>query len=719
MTSVIGVKTSNLPQSSESVSFGVVQSLKSSGSLRQEVSHAVDRKDLATREAMLTRVYRSINGLFVSCKEFGVYACETIKLLVQRSVTPLAFAAVLACIPGMPILGAMNFSKFSAHLLTCTLGSLANTILNRVTSGKFDIYVHETLKFSVKIVKNAIIPVALSAVLLSRFGFNLNLRPDLFARAGLSNLVAKLATSYVAKFTIMASIGTLINAISGLINTSVSGVAKFGAHAYSMVKLVAIQTFPLVAVTIPILLNCLGLSSGGIAALISGINLALCATDKFTNLKGIGQFSLRAFQAALTIFEIPFRLVYLLLHAKDFNDAIKIVKSELISIPANKLRILQKPQIQFQGFDDAGLNESEMNDVKVALAIAGEARGRSEGNPARLREALMKRGLVLIDSTTIPGGIPEPDLAAMTKFLDRLRLNDGKFRFENGAIRTQSGMQATIAYDKTARFVRIFYHGTDFEPTSRGAKTILADIRIVSSPNVAEEMVNDAIQLAQFAVESFGDMCRVIGHSLGGGICQIVSARTWIRGISINPAPVNEDFFAESEMEELEFARRTGVQISLDNDPLSNAILMRNGGAVNLFGRKINLPFSGRGNSHMAEVVLEASEQTEVQDRHRAMIDVERLPNLREKVSMYDRIMTEAARELNGLNDQHFFPELKGKARNKRKTELRKKINEAEEAMSSTLHEIGKIETKAAKAMNETREALRRTEQFMAWTDPA
>ncbi|MDR2435792.1 MAG: hypothetical protein LBD33_00540 [Puniceicoccales bacterium] len=702
-----------LVQSSRLADSGVAQSLVDN--LSRSMS-AVSSRDLVARETMLARTSRSIRNLFVACKNFGVYTCTTVKLLAQRSAIPIALAAALAHIPGMPyfpVLSALNggyLSKFSSHLLAGALGNFANAALNLATSGKFDVCARKTLEFLLKFVKNAAFPAILATMLHYGFGFNLNFRPDLFAKVGLSSLVAKLAASNAGQVAVMASIGTLVNAVSGLVNASVAGAARLGAHAYLIAKIVTIQTFPLALIVFPILLGLCRRFSISATLCLFVISATLFIADKFaTSGKFIG-IPLFAFQTTLTIAEIPFRLICSLLYAKDFRDAVEIIKTELVSIPYNKLKILQKPQIQFRGLEAAKLDESEMVDVKAALAIAGEARGGLERNPAKLREALMKRNLILIDSTEIPDSIPSGEgREAMKAFLDDLSLNDEKFHLEDGVIKTKSGMQATLAYDLNTQTMRVFYHGTDFKATPRGVKTIMADVQIVGSVNAAKEMADDATQLLQLAKEAFGaNRCRAIGHSLGGGLCQIVCARTKIIGTSINPAPVNEDFFAKLEREDLEFVREKCIQISLKGDLLSNVLLTRNGGCVQLFGRKINIPFSGFENEHEAAVALKAINQIETQDRVEAMNDAQNLlRSVRSKIGACENKINRLSAELAKLtNDQNFLPDLKGEKREKYKTKLQQDISEARERKGAFALRENRLKERATRAIEETQEIL-------------
>jgi hypothetical protein len=100
MTSAVGSVGREQPvQLDQLTSPNVAQNL--SDSLIQG-TRTVGGKDLVARGAMLTRASRSIRNLFVACKNFGVYTCTTVKLLARRSVIPIAFAAALACVPGMP-----------------------------------------------------------------------------------------------------------------------------------------------------------------------------------------------------------------------------------------------------------------------------------------------------------------------------------------------------------------------------------------------------------------------------------------------------------------------------------------------------------------------------------------------------------------------------------------------------------------------------------------
>jgi pimeloyl-ACP methyl ester carboxylesterase len=536
--------------------------------------------------------------------------------------------------------------------------------------------------------------------------------PNLFAKAGLSTFVAKLAASYVAKFAIMASFGTLLNAASGLVNTCVLGAMKLGSYAYLMAKIALIRTFPLVlTVGLPLILYYCHMLFGSTAVLISLANTILFAIDNCFGQTTFGRLPLRVFQGALTIAEIPFRLIYSLLRAKKFSDVIGILKSELASIPGNKLRILQRQQIQFQGLEAAKLNDGEMADVKAALAIAGASRGEDGEDHERLKSALNKRGLTLIDSLEASGGdnLTESSHGALARFLDNLKLNKN-FYFLNGIITTDSGMQATVAYDPAAKVLRIFYHGTDFKPTCRGVKTIAADVQIVFSTSAAKKMADDATRLLELARDAFGDdKCRAVGHSLGGGLCQIACARTKVRGISINPAPVNEDFFARLNADNLKFAQDECIQISLQGDVLSNALVTRNGGCVQLFGRKINFPYSGFDNQHEAAVAEEALNQILLMEQNRALSDSERLEELNERISLLENRISEARGEMQRLNTLTNIRD-----RNNRQRQLQAEITNHENMLQSLTQERNRIERAARKAIGDVEVQLNKWHQNLA-----
>jgi hypothetical protein len=591
------------------------------------------------------------------------------------------------------------------------LGGFIGAALNLATSGKFGDRANAILEILLKVVKNAAIPIMLANVL--HFGLGLGLGAnsslDLFAKIGSSNLVAKLitriATSSAIQVAMMASVGTLINAASGLVDTA----AKYGMYAYLAVKILVIQTFPMALIGFSMAAGHYRLLSGQKTIFTFMAGIFLLGASKFAG-DTICNYPLRAIQAALTIVEIPFRFGFLLLHAASCRDALEIAKTELWSIPYNKLRILQKPQIQFQGFDDANLSETEMDDVRIALAIAGESRGRYEGNPSELRRELLKRDLVLIDSLDVPNEITDAGIREhMASFLSTISVgNPPKFSFENGAIKTDSGMQGTLAYDRKAKIMRVFYHGTDFELTSRGIKTIAADVQIVASTNAAKEMADDATMLLSIASGEFGtDHCRAIGHSLGGGLCQVACARTGVVGVSINPAPVNEDYLARLETDALKFAQEKCIQISLKGDVLSNALLTRNGGCVQLFGRKINIPYGGFGNEHRANIALEALGQVENQNRNKAMTNAqENTGKIRTLIAKHEE---QIGRIRNNLASLESDTSGQGKAQNARKKKLQQEIGTFEQEIARLRLEEEALANKARKAAEETQRIVDET----------
>ncbi|MDR3273966.1 MAG: hypothetical protein LBS87_01345, partial [Puniceicoccales bacterium] len=241
---------------------------------------------------------------------------------------------------------------------------------------------------------------------------------------------------------------------------------------------------------------------------------------------------LQVLQAILSILQAMPEAVYALF-GKNVLDDLKNIVEEVFK----KVTTLQKPQREYQSLNDPELKlgDGEMGDILSALAIAGGSRGDEVvGNYCELKESLKKRGYLLVE----PGkdfleriGDAESK-EKMRRFLNAIKLSEKPFKFENGIIKTDFGMQATVVYDPDKKMLRVFYHGTDFDLTKRGRQTIKADLSIATDPNGPGRMADDAIELAQLAKDAFGDNSRLSGHSLGGGLCQIASAHTGIPGIS-------------------------------------------------------------------------------------------------------------------------------------------------------------------------------------------
>ncbi|MDR3273807.1 MAG: hypothetical protein LBS87_00525 [Puniceicoccales bacterium] len=243
-------------------------------------------------------------------------------------------------------------------------------------------------------------------------------------------------------------------------------------------------------------------------------------------------------------------------------------------INENNLTI-HSPQVPIANFENFEQMQFDTNDVRDAVAIA-EASNVKYFNQCKY----VDRGTItatsrrkLIDSPFAYENIANgDDRLAMRHFMEKIQ-ESGMFYFENGVIKTASGLQATVTYNTEKRKICIHYHGTDFSNSPRRSKTMAANVKIVTGG--VHEMVCEAAILADCAACVFGrDRVLLSGHSLGGSMCQFASAALKIPGISINPAAVNENLLLGLPSENLKFARDNGCQISVKGDPVSDGNLL-------------------------------------------------------------------------------------------------------------------------------------------------
>ncbi|MDR2432762.1 MAG: hypothetical protein LBD34_03350 [Puniceicoccales bacterium] len=240
----------------------------------------------------------------------------------------------------------------------------------------------------------------------------------------------------------------------------------------------------------------------------------------------------------------------------------------------------------------------DINDVQDAITIAA-----IKSRPPDTKEAPRH---VLIDCASISDRIPANDRAKVENFIGKLE-ESGMFFFENGMIKTKSGLQATVTYNTETKNICIYYHGTKFSLCGRGKHTILADLQIATGG--VHKMFCEAVILANCAASTFGsEKTLLIGHSLGGSLCQFASASLKIPGISLNPAAVNENLLLGLPSDQLDYARNNGLQVSVDGDIVSDRMFTgkNQGRCTQLFGNKVVLPHNGGGNPHMQSALKAA-----------------------------------------------------------------------------------------------------------------
>jgi hypothetical protein len=205
---------------------------------------------------------------------------------------------------------------------------------------------------------------------------------------------------------------------------------------------------------------------------------------------------------------------------------------------------------------------------------------------------------LITDSESFPGPV-----RVFTKKLSESEM----FTLENGVITTPSGLKAIATYNSCTGKICIFYSATEFSLKGRGPKTMLADAQIASGG--VHRMYCEAVILAAHAKEAFGkDNVSLSGHSLGGSLCQFASASLQIPGIALNPAAINENLLLGLPPGNLSWARRNGLQITVQGDIVSGRMFTgRNKGrCVQLFEQKLVLPYEGKGNAHRASALRAA-----------------------------------------------------------------------------------------------------------------
>jgi hypothetical protein len=265
----------------------------------------------------------------------------------------------------------------------------------------------------------------------------------------------------------------------------------------------------------------------------------------------------------------------------------------------NNKQLIRTPQVESPNLRGSieGL-PFDTNDVQDAITISA-----IKSRPPDLGEASRH---ILIGDQSISDRIPDDDQAKVRSFIGNLK-ESGMFSFEDGLIKTKSGLQVAVTYNSETKKICIYYHGTKFSLQGRGKHTILADLQIATGG--VHKMCCEAVILADCAARAFGSGKTLLtGHSLGRSLCQFASASLKLPGISLNPAAVNENLLLGLPNENLRFAKESGLQISVKGDMVSGKLFSgrNNGGCTQLFGKKVVLPHNGKGNPHMQSALKEA-----------------------------------------------------------------------------------------------------------------
>ncbi|MDR0679623.1 MAG: hypothetical protein LBF42_01115, partial [Puniceicoccales bacterium] len=476
----------------------------------------------------------------------------------------------------IPFLGS-EFSWTATGVIAVT-SLVSAMVLNRITSYKFPLGAFNmAIKQLIKLVQKAIIPTLTSAILVGTMQVMFpGVAAGLLAKPVIGGLVKYIASRGVSPwmqlFITSTAALTVINRITNIVN---KGFSLLVWKPYIAVKTLLLQahiTIFCIAATYALLVRLTPLLVTQTASLPASLLLYTGMIPSLPSLLCSGAAKdrfIRIEQVIINCIEWACRSVYHILQAESLEDLQNKISFEN-DIFLKRVRILQRPQKIYNDIDSANLNKEENYAIDCAINIALVARAAGAEDYDTLKGNLEVTGLILIEQNLLdtdhfkdsPSPEDPENREKITRFLSSLKTSNGRFRFENGNLVTDSGLKATLAYDPVKKVVHIFYHGTDFKRTKRGEQTMWADADIILGENGPREMADDAIALAQTAKDEFGDKCRLSGHSLGGGLCQIASAHTQIPGVSINPAPVNEWCFAKLPRENLIYAREHGIQVS-------------------------------------------------------------------------------------------------------------------------------------------------------------
>ncbi|MDR2603112.1 MAG: hypothetical protein LBC11_00935 [Puniceicoccales bacterium] len=266
---------------------------------------------------------------------------------------------------------------------------------------------------------------------------------------------------------------------------------------------------------------------------------------------------------------------------------------------ADNKQVIRSPQVESINLSNIiGNMPFNTDDVRDAITIAA-----IKSKPPVPTEAPRH---VLIEGQSIPDRIPVEDQTKVRNFIGKLKAS-GMFSFEDGVIKTKSGLQAAVTYNTETHKICIYYYGTKFSLRGRGKQTMLADLQIATGG--VHKMFCEAVILANCAASEFGsDKTLLTGHSLGGSLCQFASASLMIPGISLNPAAINENLLLGLPTDRLTYAKNNGLQISVQGDIVSDRIFTGSNQSrcIQLFGNKVVFPYNGQGNPHMQSALKTA-----------------------------------------------------------------------------------------------------------------
>jgi hypothetical protein len=256
----------------------------------------------------------------------------------------------------------------------------------------------------------------------------------------------------------------------------------------------------------------------------------------------------------------------------------------------------------------------DADDIRDAVTIAAASTvtqtardGYIAGVPRR--NAQTSRYVLVGNQAHLRQYVSENGRRKVGAFVEKLNQSQ-MFFFKDGMVRTRSGLLATVTYNEQLGKICVYLDGTDLQDPHRRQQTMDADAKIILGN--LPQMFPEAAILLDCAASTFGPTSVFIcGHSLGGSMCQFASAHIGVPGISINSAPINENWLLKLSNDKLKFAQNNGCHVSVQGDPLStvsSSALAGNVGCVQLFNKTLTVPHSGTGNPHLMSTVKEAAE---------------------------------------------------------------------------------------------------------------
>jgi hypothetical protein len=275
---------------------------------------------------------------------------------------------------------------------------------------------------------------------------------------------------------------------------------------------------------------------------------------------------------------------------------------------AENRRIMHAPQVQIKSLTGSGL-PFDADDIRDAVTIAAASKkpdiAKTEFIAGVPRRSAQSRYIPVSNQAHLERYTSEDGHRKVNAFLAQLGQTQ-TFFFKDGMVRTASGLEAMVTYNEQLKKLCIYFVGTDLEDPYRGPQTLCADIGIVSGD--IKPMFSEAVKLSNCATSVFGpDNVMLCGHSLGGSICQFVSASIGIPGIAMNSAPVNENWLLNLPSEKLKWVQKNSCQVSVENDILGLASTFASCiGCVHLFKETITVPYNGNKNPHYVDTLKEA-----------------------------------------------------------------------------------------------------------------